>query len=779
MIVVVVPVEVAVQNVLQAVSARLALGKLCGFGQIGHQIKGKARILQLLPVGLAAGRNNFADFYIALGDLVLAFGLGIVAVDVVVCLVHSVIVGKGGFLDIPALVSVSRCNVVVVLIAQVAAGERQRIGVVGYCAVQRLALGDGAELVLVHPIGVLPAAAGQCRNLPGGGFGAVVHGGIGAGNSKSALTQRNDRAGGALYHIIFAEVQVCEGQPAVLDFGAGYQMVFFEHRQVIRYPLPAVVTDGRVPDGVAVCIHDFGIVYNAGHAVRVGDVLGGVEVVHGTVQRGVAVIFNVLCSVQVHLGNADFAQGTVVFHNAVRSGGGVAVLIGGFAAVVGAVNAGGVLVHIGNRDGSFHTAAGHQLGAALVSRLDVGVVVGIVQPKHGVVGILVDFYIIGTLAQGRSCRAGVVDVRPVTKIPGRSFGFHKDKLALIALGVIQRMAHGIRGGIGGAVDDRVAAIALTLHAVGVVAPGGLAFAAHHIPLIDLILGIGCDLAAGFAVGFSYIDLQTPLVIFHNIVVVSVCGYGDCLLAAVAAPILFKAVGHGDFFVSELQTAQLGFCAVDCCVHGILCFCLQFRNGGIAGAVGGFVGSLLRSIRSDTTAAGAGGLSYRVVQTPACGCVAAVLLVVVIGGMTAGGHSLLSGRADRPAAALDAAGFGCRFDFNRCTVHFFQRGSLNLVGAHTVGKIKTAAGGLGGCLPAGIVFLHNRFRLRFLLTDFRTNQGNGLPPCATGIIDVGVVPTGGGVGFHAVQQLIGRGKINFRGSAFREVFDNIHLHIVIN
>ena len=226
------------------------------------------------------------------------------------------------------------------LVAQVTVGKRQRIGIVSYCAVQCLALGDGAELVFVHPIGVLPAAACQCRDLPGGSLGAAVHGGISAGNSKSALPQRNDCAGGALYYIIFAEVQVCEGQPAVLDFGTGDQMVFFENRQIIRYPLPAVVADGRVPEGVAVCIHDFGIVHNTGHTVRVSDVLGSVEVINGTVQRGVAVIFNVLCSVQVHLGNADFAQGTVVFHNAVRGGGGVAVLVGRFAAVVGVISAG-------------------------------------------------------------------------------------------------------------------------------------------------------------------------------------------------------------------------------------------------------------------------------------------------------------------------------------------------------------------------------------------------------------------------------------------------------
>ena len=152
----------------------------------------------------------------------------------------------------------------------------------------------------------------------------------------------------------------------------------------------------------------------------------------------------------------------------------------------------------------------------------------------------------------------MVDVRPVAKISGRGFGFHKDKLALIALRIIQRVAHRIIDGIRGAVDDRVAAIALTLYAVGVVAPGGLVFAGHHIPLIDFILGIGCDLAAGFAVGFLEIDLQTPLVIFHNIVVVGVRGYGDCLLAAIAAPVLAESIRHRDFFIAELDAAQLCF-----------------------------------------------------------------------------------------------------------------------------------------------------------------------------------------------------------------------------
>ena len=57
----------------------------------------------------------------------------------------------------------------------------------------------------------------------------AVHGGIGAGNCKSAVTQRDNHTGGALYDIIFAEVQIAEAQPAILDFSAGYKVVFFQN----------------------------------------------------------------------------------------------------------------------------------------------------------------------------------------------------------------------------------------------------------------------------------------------------------------------------------------------------------------------------------------------------------------------------------------------------------------------------------------------------------------------------------------------------------------------
>ena len=390
MLVIVGLINVGIQNALQGVAAAAGLLKLLQFGQVGHKEECKARALQFQSVALAAGGYDFTDFHIAFGNLVLAFGQSVISMDVVIGAVTGLvdlftgclsIVGKGGLFYIPTLIRIGGRDVVVMFIAKVAACKGQVVGIVSPTSVQRFTLGNGAELIAIHPIRVLAAAVlGKRGGLPGGCLGAAVHVGIGSGNSKSALTQRNDRAGGALYHIIFAEVQVCEGQPAVLDFGTGYQMIFFENREIVIDPLPAVVADGRVPEGVAVCIHDFGIVHNAGHTVRMGDVLSSVEVVHSAVQRGVAVIFNVLCSVQVNLGNADFAQVTVVFHNAVRGGGGVAVLVGRFAAVVGVVVAVRVLVHIGNRDSGFHAATGNQLGAALVGCQDVGIVVGIVQP---------------------------------------------------------------------------------------------------------------------------------------------------------------------------------------------------------------------------------------------------------------------------------------------------------------------------------------------------------------------------------------------------------------
>ena len=252
-----------------------------------------------------------------------------------------------------------------------------------------------------------------------------------------------------------------------------------------------------------------------------------------------------------------------------------------------------------------------------------------------------------------------------------------------------------------------------------------------------------------------------------------------MAAAVRAPVLAESIRYCDFLIAELDASQLRFGCRNSVVDSVLGLTLQFRNGGVAGTVGGRISSLLRGERTNLSIASARCFGNGIVQAPACGCIAAVQVKIIVVRMPAGGYSLLSGRAYVPAAALDGAGFGHGFDLNRCTVHFFQRGSLNLIGAHTVGKIKTAAGGLGRGIPIGKIFLHDGFGGFLALTDFGTDQGNGLPALTTGIVDVGVVTAGRGVGLDTVQQLIGRGKINFRRGAFGKVLNDIHLHIVIN
>ena len=440
-----------------------------------------------------------------------------------------------------------------------------------------------------------------------------------------------------------------------------------------------------MPDGIAVCIHDFGVVHHVGHAIGVGNIFGGVEVIHRAVQRGIAVSLpagkgcavggaasHIPHGIKVNLGDADFAQGAVIFHNAVCQCDCVAILVGRFTAIVGVIRAAGVLGSVVDGNGGFHARTGDKFGAAFVGSGNVGIIVSVVQPDYRIVAVLGDFDIVTALAQRSVGHAGMIDVCPIAKIACGRFAFHNDKLARITLGVVKGMPHGIRGRIGCIVDDCIGAISLTLHTVGVVAAGGLVFVGHHIPLIDLILGIGCDLAAGFAVGFLEVDLQTPLVIFHDIVIVGVRGHRNRLAASVRAPVLAESIRYCDFLIAELDASQLRFGRCYSVVDGVLGLTLQFRNGGVAGAVGGHISSLLRGERTNLSIASARCFGNGIVQTPACGCIAAVLLVVVIGGVTAGGYSLLSGRANRPVAALDGAGFGDGLDLDGRAVHLFLR-----------------------------------------------------------------------------------------------------------
>ena len=547
-----------------------------------------------------------------------------------------------------------------------------------------------------------------------------------------------------------------------------------------------------MPDGIAVCIHDFGVVHHAGHAIGVRNIFGGVEVIHRAVQRGIAVSLpagkgcavggaaaHIPHGIKVNLGDADFAQGAVIFHNAVCGRDCVAILVGRLAAIVGVISTTGILGSVVNGNGGFYACTGDKFGAAFVGSGNVGIIVSIVQPKHRIVVGFGDFDVITALAQGRACRAGVVNVRPITKISGRGFGFHKDKLTLIALRIIQRVAHRVIDGIRGTVDDRISAIALALHTVSVVTAGGLVFACYSIPLENLILGIGSNLVAGFAVGFPDVDLQRPFIVFHLISIVGIGRYRNGLVAAIAAPIHFKTVRNTHFLIAEFDVRQFCLCRCNRIVHHALGLALQLGNRSIAGAVGGCIGFVLRGVGAYSPAAAVGGFAYGVVQRPTCRCSTAIVLKIVIVGVASSGNALFICGRNIPCAAVNSTALGDGFNLDGRAVHFLGGFKLHLVGDDTVVKIKAAACGLRRGFPVGVNFLHDGFGVRFVIGDFGANHGYSLPARTARLINIGIVAAGGCVSVCALQQRLRRSNKNFGGSAVRIILDNLHLRICID
>ena len=102
MLVVVFLIDISIQNALQSVASGAGLVKLLDLGQVGHKIEGEPGTLQLQPIGLPAGGDDLADLHVALGDLILTFGQAVILVDMVVAVVGGCVIGKGGFLYIPA-----------------------------------------------------------------------------------------------------------------------------------------------------------------------------------------------------------------------------------------------------------------------------------------------------------------------------------------------------------------------------------------------------------------------------------------------------------------------------------------------------------------------------------------------------------------------------------------------------------------------------------------------------------------------------------------------------
>ena len=370
-----------------------------------------------------------------------------------------------------------------------------------------------------------------------------------------------------------------------------------------------------MPDGDAVT-GDLGIIHDPGNAVRVGDVLGCIQVVDGTLQRGIAMGGDRPHGIQIHLAERDFPQHAVVFHFAVSGGDCVGILVGGGAALVGAVGPGRILVldfsgrrfaDLGNGHGGFHAAAGDELGPAVVGWFNVGVVVGIVQPKDGQIVGGGDFNVIGPFAQRCVRGAGVVDVGPIAVVTGRCFGFHEDELALIALRIIQGMFHRIGDSVGRVIEDRIGAIALAFHGIGIVPAAGLVFPADGIPLVDFKDGIALNGISRFTVGLSQIDLQGPFVVVHRVGVGGIGRDGDGLQTAKAAPVFLKTIRDADFLIAELQRGQLVSRCGQRAVHHALRLIAQLGNGRFPRTAGSGIRALLRGIGANGAAAGAAGL----------------------------------------------------------------------------------------------------------------------------------------------------------------------------
>ena len=137
-----------------------------------------------------------------------------------------------------------------------------------------------------------------------------------------------------------------------------------------------------VPDGGAVGIYDFGVVHHTRNAVRVLDILGGIQVVHraldagSTVQGGVGTFHGL---VQIRLGQHDLTDCAVVGKLARNRCAGVRILIVRQPGAVSGIGAGCILRCVIQRNGYGVAFRRAQQGSAAVGRADVSVVVTVGQ----------------------------------------------------------------------------------------------------------------------------------------------------------------------------------------------------------------------------------------------------------------------------------------------------------------------------------------------------------------------------------------------------------------
>ena len=185
---------------------------------------------------------------------------------------------------------------------------------------------------------------------------------------------------GAFHKVISAHIQVGKRQLSVCDFGRRYQPVFLQNGQVIGIPA-AVGEDSGVPDRLSVGIGDFRIIYDTRNTIRMFNGVCGVQIIHSTFQRGIAVAARsqIPRGVQVHFCQQNIAEDTVVLHLVGIGVHGVGIFVVGNAGGVCGVGLICIAVTKGDSDDAL---AGVDELAAAVGRADVSVIIGVAQPNR-------------------------------------------------------------------------------------------------------------------------------------------------------------------------------------------------------------------------------------------------------------------------------------------------------------------------------------------------------------------------------------------------------------
>ena len=667
--------------------------------------------------------------------------------------------------------------VVVDLIAEVALGVGKIIAIPRLAAVQLAALGYGRILVFVDVVGVLAALGGKAAVLACA-FELFVQKRILPGNIQLAVSVNGQhQPGGTLNQIVVAHVQVGKSQLSVCNLGGGYQPVFLQNGQVIGIPA-AIGEDSGVPKGRAVGIGDFGVIYDTRNTVRVFNRVSGVQIVYRAFQRSIAVAarHQIPRGVQINFCQQDIAENAVVLHLVGIGVHGVGIFVVGNAGGVCGV---GLICVAAAKSDSYHTLTGVDKGAAAVGRGNVGVIIGVPQPNGLTVQRFGNLKGIRPLAENRTCCAGFGYICPIAIVPAGCAALHNDKLALVALGVIDIIR---TIGIIAVVDDLVSAVALAFNLVLVIPTIGDVALPDGIPLENLKLGIALDALLGFTVDFVDADFYRPLIVLHFIVIGTISRNSNSLVAAQRAGRGVEAVRDGDLIVCKGDVRKLRPRRSNSGIHHALRLVLQLPDGRILGSFCCGVCFGLAGERSFLSAERTGaGLGHLVVNRPCGRTIAAVEVKTVILCVTACGNGLCPGRGHLPVAAVHVAAGPAGRDGNDRAVHLFHRVQLVLVGIDSECQIKAAAGSLGGSLPVGIVLLRHGFgfRLRFFSLNGGTNQGDCLPTAGGGLINVGVISRFGGIGLHPVQQFLCRFSVKRSRPAVGVVLHNIQLQIVVN